>query len=309
MFVLVAPGTTSIPPKGWGAIESILWDYYTELLQQGQRIEIVNKSNHDEIIEECNHYPDSIVHIMYDDHICIVPHLKCQKILYTSHLAYLTHPSFTTIAEPYYEDIFKKVIEYQDLFTFHVLSKEIEQVYQQHGYSGKSMVVRNGARSFRTTLTPQKGDRSIYIAKIEFRKCQYKYQYIRCIDFVGNYYDSTFESSHYLGEWDKPTLYDSLTEYGNLVLLSEAEADPLVIKEALMAGLGVVISPCCTANLDLSKDYITVIPTEKLDDLSYIWNEIEKNRSISLQKREEIIEYATYFSWKTIIKEYVSLVV
>jgi glycosyltransferase involved in cell wall biosynthesis len=76
-----------------------------------------------------------------------------------------------------------------------------------------------------------------------------------------------------------------------------------------MAGLGVVVSPCCTANLDLSKDFITVIPTEKLDDLSYISNEIEKNRSISLQKREEIIEYARYFSWKTIIKEYISLVV
>jgi len=309
MFLIVAPGTTALPPKGWGAVESIVWDYYTELIEQGQRVELVNKTTQADIIDYCNRYPDSIVHIMYDDHICVVPHLKCKKILYTSHLAYLTHPLFTTLAQPYYEHIFKKVMEYQDRITFHVLSKEIEKVYQDHGYSGKSIVVRNGARTFRTTLTPQKGDRSIYIAKIEYRKRQYKYQWIRSIDFVGNYHDSPFDSSHYLGEWDKPTLYDSLTEYGNLVLLSEAEADPLVVKEALMAGLGVVLSPCCTANLDLSKDFITVIPTEKLDDLNYISSEIEKNRSISLKKRQDIIDYASYFSWKTIIKEYIALTV
>ena len=27
-IVLIAPGTTPFPPKGWGACESIVWDYY-----------------------------------------------------------------------------------------------------------------------------------------------------------------------------------------------------------------------------------------------------------------------------------------
>lgn len=305
-YVLVGPGCSSIPPKGWGAVESIVWDYYEELTKQGHQAIIVNCSTTDEIIKECNIYPDSIVHIMYDDHITIVPYLLSKKILYTSHLALLTDPSFETVANPYYENIFKKVLEYQSMITFHALSKEIEDVYKRYGYSGKSIVMRNGARPFRTTKTPKKANRSIYVGKIEFRKCQHKYKSISCIDFVGNYHNSPLASSHYLGEWDKPTLYHSLTEYGNLILLSEAEADPLVVKEALMAGLGVVISECASANLDLSKEFITVIPKDKLDDLVYVSKKIEQNRAYSLQHREDILTYAIYFSWKTIIKEYTS---
>ena len=300
-FILVGPGCSAIPPKGWGAVESIVWDYSQELTAQGHEVILVNQPNN--IIEECNRH-DGIVHIMYDDHISIVPHLRAKKILYTSHLAYLT-PSIQTIA-PYYENIFKKVIEYQHLITLYALSKEIEEVYRMHGFSGKSVVVRNGARTFRTSMHPSKGHRSIYIGKIEYRKSQYKYQSIPSIDFVGNYHDSPFQSSTYLGEWDKSTLYDSLTEYGNLILLSEAEADPLVVKEALMAGLGVVISECSAANLDVSKEFITVIPNDRLNDLDFITISIEKNREISLKNRQAILDYASHFSWSTIVKEYVS---
>jgi glycosyltransferase involved in cell wall biosynthesis len=308
-FVLVAPGTTSIPPKGWGAVESIIWDYYQELTSQGHQVVIVNRINQNDIIKECNRHYESIIHIMYDDHISIVPHLTAKRILYTSHMAYITHHDFETFVSTYYEDIFKKVIEYQTKITLYALSKEVEDVYKKHGFCGKSIIMRNGATTFRTTITPQKGYRSLYIGKIEFRKSQYKYQTISCIDFVGNYQDSPFESSNYLGEWDKPTLYDSLTDYGNLLLLSEGEADPLVVKEALMAGLGVVLSECSCANLDLSKEFITFIPNDKLDDLVYISDQLEKNRAYSLTHREEILEYAKHFSWNTIIKEYVSLLV
>ena len=49
-----------------------------------------------------------------------------------------------------------------------------------------------------------------------------------------------------------------------MILLSEGEADPLVVKEALIAGLGVVVSECSAANLDLSKQFITIIPNDKI---------------------------------------------
>ena len=307
-FVLVAQGTTCIPPKGWGAIESILWDYYQELTAQGHQVIIVNRTSQNDIIKECNRHYGSIVHIMYDDHISIVPKLNTKRILYTSHLAYLTHPNFETLVPDYYEDIFKQVIQYQKQFTLHALSKEVENVYKKHGFQGKSVVLRNGARAFRVTLSPTKGDRSIYLGKIEFRKAQYKYQTIPCIDFVGNYYDSPFEFTNHIGEWDKETLRESLTEYGNLILLSEAEADPLVVKEALMSGLGLVLSECSCANLS-DKPFITIIPNDKLEDLAYVSDQLEKNRAYSLAHREEIIEYATHFTWNTIIKEYVSLLV
>jgi glycosyltransferase involved in cell wall biosynthesis len=99
-----------------------------------------------------------------------------------------------------------------------------------------------------------------------------------------------------------------LTDYGNLVLLSNGEADPLVVKEALIAGLGVVLSECSSANLDLTKPFITVIPQEKIDDLLYVAQAIEQNRRISLENRENIRTYALeHFAWNKIINQYCEL--
>ena len=151
---------------------------------------------------------------------------------------------------------------------------------------------------------------SYFLVPCLLLEAAYKYQTIPSLDFVGNYHDSPFFREHpnYLGEWDKPTLYENLTDYGNLVLLSEGEADPLVVKEALIAGLGVVVSECACANLDLTKDFITVIPNERLRDLNYVYKAIEKNRQVSVEKREEIREYAlANFSWRNIVERYVSM--
>jgi glycosyltransferase involved in cell wall biosynthesis len=215
----------------------------------------------------------------------------------------------------YYQSFFKKAIEYHNHIKIHAISESIKQKYIEHGFLNEQniRVLHNGAREdlFRYTQTPKYPQKSIYVAKVERRKRQYKYQKIPNVVFVGNYQDSPFDitSSNYLGEWDKPTLYQQLTEYANLVLLSEGEADPLVVKEGLMAGLGVVISSCASTNLDLSKPFITVIPDEKLDDIEYVTNEIERNRAISISHRMEIRKYALeHFAWNKIIYRYIKMI-
>jgi hypothetical protein len=59
-----------------------------------------------------------------------------------------------------------------------------------------------------------------------------------------------------------------------------------------MCGLGVVVSEQASANLDRSKPWITVIPTDKLDDIAYVEAAIIANRSVSVTMRNEIREYA-----------------
>ena len=60
---------------------------------------------------------------------------------------------------------------------------------------------------------------------------------------LGNNADTRFDiSTRWLQEWSKDKLYNELTDYGNLVLLSDGEAHPLVCLEAFAAGLGVVVS-------------------------------------------------------------------
>jgi glycosyltransferase involved in cell wall biosynthesis len=312
-LILIGPGDKPIPPVGWGAIESLIWDYYENLNKNPDiNVIIMNDSNIHRAIYNCNKLKADVIHIMYDDHIIMVPHLKCKKILYTSHYACITQPGFEHKHKHYFNNVFKRVIKYNDSIEINSISPMISSMYRKYGFTGVINSIWNGAREdkFLYTENPENMNKSVYIAKVENRKCQHKYQSIPDVDFVGNYQDSPFDISNpnYLGEWNKPKLYESLTHYGNLVLLSAAEADPLVVKEALIAGLGVVISECCIANLDLSKDFITVIPNDKLNDIKYVHEKIMENRVYSVLHRNEIRNYALeMFSWKAVIDRYVSI--
>ena len=43
-IALVGPGIMEIPPKGWGAVESLIWDYATELGELGHEGTIITVS-------------------------------------------------------------------------------------------------------------------------------------------------------------------------------------------------------------------------------------------------------------------------
>lgn len=310
-IILIGPGNKNIPPKGWGACESIVWDYYNNL-KECCDVEFISEPNINNIIKLCNEKKPNIVHIMYDDYYVVAKYIECKNIFLTTHFAYITNKNIETFE--YYKNIFLPTIEFQNYYTLIALSKEIADVYIANGFNeSKIKVLRNGAREdlFKYTLEPKFPNKSIYVGKIETRKSQYKYQLINSIDFAGNYHNSSFDcsKSNYLGEWNKSVLYDNLTEYGNLVLLSDGEADPLVIKEALIAGLGVVVSECAKANLDLTKSFISVIPNEKLNDINFVKQQIEINREICKKERENIRNYGLkMFSWKNIIQEYLKII-
>ena len=71
---------------------------------------------------------------------------------------------------------------------------------------------------------------------------------------------------NYIGEWTREMLYKSLTKYSTLVLLSKGEAHALVICEALVAGLGLVISEEASSNLDKNKEFIDIISIKHLNN-------------------------------------------
>lgn len=305
---IIGPGEISIPPKGWGAIESLIWDYNIELLKLGHEIQIVNIPNKNEIIKNVNDFNPDFVHLQYDDFFDVLNCINCKNKAATTHYGYLEQPT----RYGGYARIFNGFINGN--FNIICLSEGIKQMYQSAGANPNRLYVScNGARKdlFRYTDMPGKPGKSIYLAKITDRKKQWLYQSIETIDFVGNKDDHRFDFNrpNYLGEWDKKTLYDNLTDYSNLVLLSDGEADPLVTKEALIAGLGLVISEYSTANLDLSKPFINVIKGNKIYDINYVKDVISENRKISNSMRNEIREYGvSNFSWENVIKNYINIV-
>jgi hypothetical protein len=298
---IIGPGIMPIPPQGWGAVEILIWDLKCAYEELGHEVQIINTQDGNEILKLVNDFNPDFVHIQYDDMIGIYPYITLPKAI-TTHFAYLQSPEkiggYSSIL-----DAFSKYSP--NIFA---LSQEIKNVYQNLGIpEQKIFVTPNGVNSknFRVTNSPKYSDRSIYLAKIDPRKRQNLFQSIDSLWYAGNIADDKFDrNKNYLGEWSKEILYNELTEYGNLVLLSDGEAHPLVCMEALASGLGLVVSEYAKANLDLDKKFITVIPENKINDIEYIELEIIKNRKYSISNREEILQYSKKFEWKTIVENY-----
>ena len=92
-----------------------------------------------------------------------------------------------------------------------------------------------------------------------------------------------------------------------MLLLSDGEnGTPLVIKEALICGLGVVVSKYAAHDLDKSLPFVTVIEEDKWNDIEYVKEKLEENRKVSLSMRDEIRNYGIKnFSWETLVKTYI----
>tara|TARA_Y100000817_G_scaffold195385_1_gene152818 strand:- start:238 stop:1182 length:945 start_codon:yes stop_codon:yes gene_type:complete len=299
-IVLIGPGIMPIPPTGWGAVEILVWDTKIALEKLGHEVLIINTKNGRQIIDEINNFKPDFVHVHYDEFVPIVPFIQYPNAI-TSHFGYLER-----------RQLFNGYINVANEFTrikpnVFCLSEGIEKVYNIMFDIDNTYVTPNGVNvdEFNFVSDPEFPDRSIYLAKIDYRKRQHLFQSIESLWYAGNIADDRFDKSkNYLGEWSKDKLYNELTEYGNLVLLSDGEAHPLVCMEALAAGLGVVVCQWGKANLDTSKEFITVIEEKHINDIDFIEYEIEKNRKYSVEHRDEIREYGKQFDWVKIIEKY-----
>jgi glycosyltransferase involved in cell wall biosynthesis len=301
-ITLVGPGIMPIPPLGWGAVEILIWDTKNALESLGHQVQITNTKDYNQIIKEIESFNPDFVHIHYDEFIGLYPYIQYPKAI-TSHFGYIERPEmfggYTYIANE-----FSRIKP-----NSFCLSEGIKNVYKVllNVPETNLFLTPNGVNlsQFQVTNTPQYSDRSIYLAKIDYRKRQHIFQSIESLWYAGNIADNRFDTSkNYLGEWDKTTLYNDLTEYGNLVLLSDGEAHPLVCMEALAAGLGVVVCEWGRANLDESKEFITIIPENKISDLEYVEKKIIENREYSSKHRKEILDYSKQFEWKEVLKKY-----
>ena len=300
---IIGPGIMPIPPTGWGAVEILIWDQKLALEKLGHEVDIVNTQSPIEILSQVNQYRPDFVHIQYDDFIELYPYIQYPCAI-TSHFGYFEQPNKW---DYYGERIAKPFGRIQP--NVFCLSGGIKNVYADvlKIPEDRLFVTPNGVNvdNFRSTISPEFPDRSIYLAKIDYRKRQHMFQSIGSLYYAGNTADPRFDTSNnYLGEWSKDTLYTNLTEYGNLVLLSDGEAHPLVCLEAFAAGLGVVVSQWAAANLDTDKGFITVIPEDKISDIKYVEKQIIANREYSVAHREEIGKYAAEFDWLAVVDKY-----
>jgi hypothetical protein len=309
-IALIGPGIMPIPPTGWGAVEILIWDYYNELTRLGHIVTIINTKYIIEIINIVNNGNFDFVHLHYDVYYFILHHLICPKIAITSHYPYIDQVE--KHKSDGYDKIFDFLVNQNQFYNFVLAEKDMQSFIRYGANPHKICKIKNGINStafrFDTLST---FDKTIYLGKITPRKNQSKYQQIEDIDFVGNNHDSQFRTwmPNYLGEWTRTRIHNELTNYTNLLLLSQGEADPLVVKEALIAGLGVVINASSAENLDHSLDFITIIEDNKMDDLNYVKMKIEENKTISWSKRKEIHDYGvSQFDIHVEVNKYIEMI-
>ena len=309
-IALIGPGIMPIPPDGWGAVESLIWDYALHLDKSGHTGTIINTPDKGEILKYLKEDKYDFAHVHYDVFYDILDYIEdVPKIALSSHYPYIDQPY--SHRRDGYDRIFDFIVKNKKYYIFCISKKDYQTFKDAGADESKLLLSENGANheTFVYSKNPLKPNRSLYLGQIYHRKKQWLYQSIDCIDFVGKNSNSTeFDPSiNYLGEWSDQYKKENLTNYGNLVLLSDGEnGTPLVVKEALINGLGVVISKYAAHDLDISLPFITVIDDDKLSDIDYIKNKIEENREVSLTMRNEIREYAIEnFSWEKLVKLYI----
>jgi glycosyltransferase involved in cell wall biosynthesis len=306
-LAFICAGDIQVPPPSWGAVEILVWEYFNNLKELGVDVRIYNSKDLNWVLSEINKENFDFIHLQHEDYL---PHLKFIKdnFAVTAHCGWAENFKYY---EPYYWKTFKSIIKTNG-YIF-ALSEQIKNNYINFGVdSSKIFITKNGVNTdrYRKTLNPSNKDRSIYLGKIENRKRQHILSDKDMnVDFAGFGNELKLSTSNkLLGTWSKEDVYAKMTDYANLILLSISEAHPLVCMEGLSAGLGLVISEKSTANLDLTKKFISVIPENKINDFDFIKKTIEENRKYSINNREEIFQYSKNFDWKNISKNYLNLV-
>ena len=66
---IVGPGLMPIPPKGWGAVESLIWDMANALKELGHSVQIINTTDGNKVLQAIEEHDPDFVHILSLIHI------------------------------------------------------------------------------------------------------------------------------------------------------------------------------------------------------------------------------------------------
>jgi hypothetical protein len=317
-ILLVGHGNGPIPPNGWGAVESLVWEYYTHLTRKGHAVSILNTQHTDTVVSLINHQHWDIIHFHNDIFIHLLPEITSSaRMIFTSHFPYI-HDSTkwqgkggydyaTYVMNPF---VFS-ANEIPNVFVGVVSPKDYD-VFAKSVKPEKLFLMLNGASEerFRFSESPTRAHQTVCMAQLMKRKRQRLLHGIPNVVLVGKILDAEeANESQYAGEWTDEQKHRDLTEYGNAVLVSDGEnGTPLSIKEALIAGLGVVVSEAAASELP-DWPWVTKVSETDLQCPSTLGNLIEMNRLISATYRAEIRQKAIeLWGWSMLVDRYVETV-
>jgi glycosyltransferase involved in cell wall biosynthesis len=298
-LLIVAPGNLSIPPVGWGAVETIIWESIGTYEDDFDIWLLNSKSIWDW---------GKAKRIAFD---VILSHsdVDCPKIRKTwpnTPLVGVSHYGLGAFPDKWDKGFLKILRGMEHCDQVVCLSHEVKKCYENYISSEKLLVSSNGT-SFKPRLSQKKNNKIMYLGKIEARKKQFEIFHSLLgseikVDFVGPIVDQRVGqliennqslSKVFIGPMSREKISNELADYSALLLCSQGEADALVLYEAQMAGLPVIVSPESLGAQDERLDWVQVIEGEFTPEK--ILNAL--NSVISSPK--EIAHYAhSNYSWE-----------
>lgn len=306
-IALVAHGNEEIPSKGWGAVEHVIWQYATELKKREIEVSIVNDKKWKAIV--------SLYRIHREKKIDVI-HCHAEKPVkflsqYWKH-SLVVSTTHNPLNRNELTESEKKALNRCQSAPYHLtLRPDISKLINERNPQAICEVQPNGVvcTDFKTKETGN--GKAIYVGRIQERKRQNPVAEqlvssgIKCDFFGPDFKEIEMNAalrSMYKGEIDRETLMKQLCEYSCLILASESEGQPLVVVEALAAGIPVVVSPAASANLDLNQPFIHRI--EKDEEIS---DAVQKAISQRNESSQHIRGYAEKnFDFSSLVDRYLA---
>jgi hypothetical protein len=318
-ILLVGHGNMSIPPNGWGAVESLIYEYYCQLKVLGHDVSILNTRDFDNIVEDIRMNAYDYVHLHNDILINIVDRFpKTTNVVLTSHYPYIHDPSkWNDLESGYNYGKFVMTPLLRQAQRVHVcaVSQKDRDAFVSYGVPTSSVsICLNGFNAARFNVVPDvSADNAVTIclSQIIKRKRHNLLYGIPGIAYVGKLNDASLTppaGSQYLGEWTDAEKHAKLTNYANAILVSDGEnGTPLSIKESLAVGLGCVISEAVASEIPADWFWVNVIPESRIHDAEFIRMSCETNRMITSAVRATIREKAVaLWDWSLLVPLYLA---
>lgn len=300
-ILFAALGYIPIPPVGYGGIESIIWEYTQRLRAKGHTVDIVNASKHRVFWEILKHGKYDFLHCHHErglSRMMAANLFKGSRVICTSHRGY-----FLDAIDHDAEKCLRLTARAPHIM---VIREDVAAELRRRNPSAKVVVQPNGTEASQFRVASKGNGRAICLAMVEKRKRQdFIFEQIQGtgidVDFAGPLKESILpEGANFLGEWTRETIREKLTDYTTLILVSDREGGgpPLVVAEALAAGLNVVVSPMAYGNLDLAQPFIHPVDRDE-DFLPAL------RASMEQEHRAEARRYCEEnFSWEVLTDRY-----
>ncbi len=299
----VGHGRIAIPPDKWGAVESIITDYRVHCLRAGHDFFVVNEIDQDKAFDEVANIdpPVDLIHLHDEskiDAFDLIP-----QLVVTTH-----DPKFFDKPNPFIDRFVRG-----DFMIGCLCEKQLEQFITRGVRQERLLLFPNGSRSdlIQFKSVPAHPDRLICLGIIGQRKRQHLLFPIESVDCIGPVadYDPVPYGKRSFKSWSRDQVCEHLTDYAGLILVSEFEAAPLVVIEALMAGLDVIVSEAASANLDQDQPFVHVLDEATINNPTLLQIAID-NILKQPKDRAAVRRYAEQnFDWSVLVKRYLDAIV